>query len=558
MLRGRIVKFDTPNIVAIGAAVGANLLLPYAAVAQDAGGSAAIERTIPKLLPDSRPAVQVTAPTEAVSAPAINTGRFTLGAEHIEGATAFTPAALSPYFEPYLATEVDEKILAAIAARITDHYRRAGYFLSYATVPPQSVNAGIVRIVVVEGRISQVQIEGGGASKSAIEAIARPLVQSGPLRTATLERAIGLVRDFNGVIVADVSLARLPDDPAQHQLKIIVRSDRVRALAYIDNRGTDPAGRVRIYSSASLASLITAGDQLRIDLFAIPGRRYHYAYGQVAATVPLGSDGWKLGVSASAGDNYQRMSGDRIHGRSTNLAAQLSYPIVRGRSLSLVGKASINDWRNVGDENGDRNQRDRLRVARVGLDIFNEKVTRLTGDIVISQGLKFDGMTRKGDPLASRPDASGHFTKVAFNFQVTHPVSGKLTLQAVAAGQYSDQSLLSVEEFALGGNRIGRAFDFNDVTGDRGFGAGLEMAYRPDGLDKIVNRLELFGFIDGGAALQAGSDSGAPKSRSLLSAGVGSRFSLAGIAFAAELGVPLHLQGEKKSARGFVSAFRAF
>ena len=117
MLRGRIVKFDTPNIVAIGAAVGANLLLPYAAVAQDAGATAAIDGTIPKALPQSRPAVQVTAPTEAVSAPAINTGRFTLGAVHIEGATAFTPAALSPYFEPYLATEVDEKILAAIAAR---------------------------------------------------------------------------------------------------------------------------------------------------------------------------------------------------------------------------------------------------------------------------------------------------------------------------------------------------------------------------------------------------------------------------------------------------------
>ena len=46
---------------------------------------------------------------------------------------------------------------------------------------------------MVEGRISQVQIEGGGASKSAIEAIARHCIESGPLRTATLERAIGLV-----------------------------------------------------------------------------------------------------------------------------------------------------------------------------------------------------------------------------------------------------------------------------------------------------------------------------------------------------------------------------
>ncbi|HEV2043410.1 MAG TPA: POTRA domain-containing protein, partial [Sphingomicrobium sp.] len=343
----------------------------------------------------------------------ISIGRFTLGAVHIEGATVFTPASLSPYFEPYLATEVDEKILTDIAGKITDHYRRAGYLLSYAIVPPQSVNAGIVRIVVVEGRIGQVLVEGGGASKSAIEAIVRPLIHGGPLRTKALERTIGLIRDFNGVIVSDVSLARSPYDPAQHTLKILVGRDRARAMFYTDNRGTDPAGRLRFYSSTSLASLVTAGDQLRIDLFAIPGRRYRYVYGQVAASVPLGSDGWKVGVSASAGDNSQRSSGDRIDGRSTNLVAQLSYPIIRGRALTLVGKASLNDWRSVGDLDHDRNQRDRLRVARIGLDIYNEEFTRLTGEIAISHGLGFGKMTRVGDPLASRTDASGRFTKLA-------------------------------------------------------------------------------------------------------------------------------------------------
>lgn len=558
MFGGRIVSLNTPIILAIGVTVGVNMLLPTAAAAQSAGEPAAIERTIPKSLPDSRPTVQVTAPTQAVGGQTITTGRFTLGAVHIEGATVFTPADLSQYFEPFLATEVDEKTLADVAGRITDHYRRAGYLLSYAMLPPQDVNAGIVRIVVVEGRISQVQIEGDGVSEPAIEAIARPLIHEGPLRTPSLERAIGLIRDFNGVIVSDVSLARSPDDPAQHLLKILLRRDRAKALAYTDNRGTDPAGRLRFYSSTSLASLVTAGDQLRIDLFVIPGRHYRYAYGQVAASVPLGSDGWKVGISASAGDNSQRSSGNRNDGRSTNLAAQLSYPILRGRSLTLVGKASLNDWRSVGDEDHDRNQRDRLRVARIGLDIFNEEITRLTGEIAISRGLGFGTMTRVGDPLASRPDASGRFTKAAFTLQLSHPLTDRITLQGIVAGQISDRPLLSAEEFALGGNRLGRAFDFNEVAGDRGAAAGLEMAYRLDGLKKIVDRLELFGFVDVGAAGQAGSDSGLPKSRSLASAGVGSRFSMAGISLSAEVGFPLHLEGEKKSARGFVSAFKAF
>lgn len=552
------MSLNTRFVVAIGGTVCAGFIGSSPAIAQSIGESGALERTIPKSLPEAQGKTQVATQVPTVGGQAISTGRFTLGAVHIEGATAFSSATLSPTFERYLATEVDEKVLAAIADSITAHYRRAGYLLSYAMVPPQDVNAGIVRIVVVEGSIARVQVEGGGAVESAIQAIARALIHAGPLRTAELERALGLIRDFNGVIVSDVSLSRSPDDPAKHLLKIVVRGDRARGLVYIDNRGTDPAGRLRFYSSASLASLVTPGDQLRVDLFGIPGRHYHYIYGQVAASVPIGNDGLKVGISASSGDNSQRMSGDRVDSDSTNLAAQLTYPLLRSRALTLVGKTSINDWRSTGALEDNRNQRDRLRVARAGFDFYNEKITRLTGEVVVSHGLGFGKMTRKGDLLASRPDASGKFTKIAFGVQVTHPLTEMLTAQAIVAGQYSDRPLLSAEEFAVGGNRIGRAFDFNEVTGDHGAAAGIELSYRLEKLEKFVNRPEFFAFADGGVAVQAGSNSGLPKSRSLTSVGIGARFAVGGIAFSSEVGIPLHLQGERKSARGFVSAFKTF
>lgn len=485
------------------------------------------------------------------------TGNFTLGAVHIERSTAFSQAELSPEFEPYLATDVDEAKLKEIAARITERYRDAGYLLSYAIVPPQSVRSGMVRIDVLEGRVASIEVEGAGSAMAAIEATAASILNDVPLRTATLERTIGLIRDLPGIAVVDVRLARSAEDATRHSLKILVKRNRAQTLAYSDNRGTQTGARMRYYSSATLSSLATTGDELRFDLFAIPGSRFRYVYGQATASIPLGRDGLRLTAAASVGDQFQRPAADRIDGRSTNIAAELTYPVLRSRALTMVGKLSVNDWRSAGDQDQLRKQKDRLRVARVGFDLSNESRTRLDAEFLVSRGLGFDGMTRVGDPLASRPDASGRFTKLAFTAQVARPIADKVTVKLAMAGQYSDRPLLSVEEFSLGGSRFGRAFDFNEITGDRGFAAEVEGAYRLGNLDRGPQRIELFGYVDGGKAFQAGPPSG-NEGRSLMSVGLGTRFSVRGISFSAEAGVPVKASGGGNSVRGFFSVYRVF
>ncbi len=484
------------------------------------------------------------------------TGRFILGAVHIERATAFSPGELSRDFEPHLASEVNESKLKDIAASITKRYRDSGYLLSYAHVPPQDVQAGIVRIVVLEGRITDIAVEGAGAGRAAVEAAAAPLLADVPLRSATLERAIGLIRDMPGFAVVDVRLARSDRDPARHSLKIIVARNPVRMLAYADNRGTDSAARMRFYSSASISSLATTGDELRFDLFTIPGRHVRYVYGQAIAGLPIGSNGLRVTAAASVGDLNQRGS-SRVDGGSRNLSAQLSYPLLRSRALTVVGRLAVNDWRGSADLDVVRSQLDRLRVARIGVDLSNESKTRMNAEFALSRGLGFDAMTRLGDPLASRPDANGRFTKVAFTAQVARPIFDMATLKLALAGQYSDRPLLSIEEFALGGSRFGRAFDFNSLTGDHGFAAGVEAAYRLADSKRGLQNIELFGYIDGGRVYQAGSQS-ADRGGSLMSVGLGNRFSIGGISFSAEAGVPIKAPGKGKSLRGFFSMYRAF
>lgn len=534
--------------------LGLTALAAAPALAQNGPEPGAIERTIPRQLPESASVPAISGFQTPVQARAPGTARFTLGAVDIDGATVFSGEELGQDFEPYLASEVDGSKLAEMAARITSRYRDSGYLLSYATIPSQSVEAGMVRLVIVEGRIGDISIDGAGPDEAAIEAIVAPVMGEGPLRAATLERAIGLVRDFPGLKVVDVALTRSDIDAGLFALRIKVARNQLRAFTYLDNRGTESVGRMRLFSSASFSSVAFQGDEYRVDLFGMPGSGFHYLYGQVQASLPIGRNGLRLTLAASKGDQYLK-SVERFDGDSSNISAQLSYPVLRSRDLSMVAKLSVNEWRSVGEEDGTRMLRDRLRVARLGVELSNEARTRLQGEFTLSQGLGFDGMIRVGDPPASRIDASGRFTKAALTFQASRPLSDKVRVQGVVAAQYSKRPLLSAEEFSLGGNRIGRAFAFNALTGDRGVGGGAEISYRlTDSKHRFAN-LSLFAFADGGAALQAKSSD---RNRGLASVGVGTRFSLAGVAFSAEAGLPVVAAGLDKTPRIFFSTYRAF
>jgi hemolysin activation/secretion protein len=166
---------------------------------------------------------------------------FTLAAVNIDGASVFSQAQLSRYFEPYLATEVDEGKLSQIADAITTQYRQSGYLLSYATVPSQTVEAGMLRLSVVEGRIDRISVQGAGKAEAAIETLATPLVNGRPLKRSELERVLGLIRDFPGLTVHNITLT--PSEIAgRYTLKFNLSYRRLRAFSYADNRGTSGIG----------------------------------------------------------------------------------------------------------------------------------------------------------------------------------------------------------------------------------------------------------------------------------------------------------------------------
>lgn len=530
------------------------LLASQTAFAQTDPGS--IERTIPKFDAEPKSSKPTVTQVDSAEAGARFSERFVLSAVNIEGATVFSSAEFALSFEPYLASEIGQAELDKIAASITARYRRAGYLLSYAMVPEQSVSSGIVRIRVVEGYVEKVRIAGDKISAKAIQDLVGAISTDRPLRSSTLEKALGLVRGVSGVILTDTRISRSPQNPARHQLTLMLKAERYRAIAYTDNRGTIQGARLRGYTSFNLASLAVPGDSLQLDLFTIPSSRFRFLYAQAKASVPLNDDGLRLSASASRGDQWRKLDGPDQNGKSRQFSAELSQPLSTRRLLSITAHLSFDDWRSEEKRAGVLIQRDRIQVARAWFDFERTAKTRINGHVGVSQGLDLGPVTERGDPRASRPNGDGTFTKVDARLQLVTPIAKRLSLRAVAEGQLASDSLLAPEEFALGGTRIGRAFDFNEATGDHGIGGMLEVSYRLDA--KKVKLFEVFAFADGCGAFRKRPSPGLPDEQWLSSAGVGTRLSAFGLLLSGEIGVPIATSHKSRGVRAFFSATKVF
>jgi hemolysin activation/secretion protein len=180
------------------------------------------------------------------------------------------------------------------------------------------------------------------------------------------------------------------------------------------------------------------------------------------------------------------------------------------------------------------------------------------------QGLDVLGATRLSSAGKSRSDATGNnFTRLEFEATHLQPIYGPFALQLGASGQTSfGKSLLASEQYALGGYAYDRAFDPAEATGDAGLAGRAEVQWNSVRRLGVLSGLQPYAFYEGGQVWQMRSVAGSPRSETLLSTGVGARFTLldrfvADIEWAKPLGPDLRFTNSRNG-RVFVSLIASF
>ena len=524
------------RLVATATLIGVVGLTAVPALGQVAPDAGALQRQLRQGVPDiapQRPPAALAQP-EAVpdSGPRILVTRFI-----IQGASLIPASELEALLVDRTGKEQSLGDLRNAAQTIADAYRERGYF-ARAFLPAQEVNDGTIRIEVVEGRFGKIIRKDGEtrANGSFVEEMVGSRLKPGePYSLAGLEHGLLLANDLPGVVVNGTLKAGTA--PGTSDLALDIQDTAfLTASAGADNAGTRATGLYRGNASVSLNNLTGYGDQIT----GLVLRSARINYGQAGWSVPLGPDGWRAGVMASAlryrlGGSFKDTDGK---GMALTQGADLSYPLIRSPDETLYARLAYEHGRYDDDLLGGAAHRKRMHKASFGvagdrsdgwggggLTAYQIMVT--AGSLDLSRLAEDAAM----DAVSARTD--GRFAKLSFDLRRDQAISSDLFLRGRVSGQWTNTNLDSSEKFALGGPYGVRAYPVNEGMGDSGLVANLEL-HRPV-TEGWAAGLDLFGFVGAGLIRQHAktwegwsADDDTPNVYPLFGAGLGVNYALAG------------------------------
>jgi hemolysin activation/secretion protein len=397
----------------------------------------------------------------------------------LKGNTLYTDQELLALFPYKLGTTVTLKDIEQFVNAITLKYNKAGYLLSRAIIPAQTIKGGIVEITIIEGYIDEVSVEGESNEviKSKIKRYGDKVVQKKPLNVNDLESALLLANDLPGIQVQSV-ITPSKTTPAAASLVLVVTHKVIDESSYIsyDNRGTRYIGPTRTIGSVFLNTMLGAGASTGIRV-ADSGQWQEMRYIEFEHKQYVGTNGLMFDLDGQ----YTRtepgflLEGTDTIGRNKYGTLSAQYPLIRQRSLNLSltgGFTYINSLMNQFDF---KVYNDQIRTFQLGflsdfMDRFNGS-NQLSG--YFTQGLDILGASQP-DNLVSRFGAQPTFAKINLSGGRLQGIFRNLSLLVTANGQYSFSKMYAYEQIGYGGLPFGDAYDPSEIVGDRGVEAKIE------------------------------------------------------------------------------------
>ena len=454
--------------------------------------------------------------------------QFVLRAIAVTGASALPQDRLVTVYQPYLGKKVSQADLAAIAQAIGELYRAAGFHLSRAIVPPQDIADGRVRIQVIEGSITDVELRGDGAEQFGVRPLLNPVLAERPSRLATLERQLLLINGWPGVRIVDSAIEEIGGPTGCFRLVVTLKTWHIYGSLGADNLGAAAVGPWQTYAAAAFNSYLRPGDTLALNLSTIANNPHELGFGRLSYDTPVGVDGVRLGASAlysevHPGDD-RRLVNDVTKTEAFEIRASI-IPLQSQRStLTLTATAGFSDVAEK-DMFGPIYQ-DKIRSVSLTSDYRLQDNFGGTNyaTMTIRHGLDVWGSSQSGDDFVSRFGATPTFSVLNFWFTRYQTLNDAFSAKISMASQTASGPLYTSQQFYLGGAAFGRGYGAATTSGDNGLAGSLELRFDHQLNWRYLTGYQLYAFTDAGAVWNDGYRLG--DGLTLTSAGGGIRFFL--------------------------------
>ena len=425
--------------------------------------------------------------------------QITLKSITFKGVTILGDMELKGLVEPFINTPMTYEQMLEIGMVVESYYRSNNY-LARAILPPQDLTDGVLTVDVIESVFSKVEVEQELADLPNTQAHVAAIIESQqkigePLNAKSLDRALALANDVPG-ISAQGSL-RQGREAGETELLLKLYQGRTRqAELSMDNAGSRSTGFMRVMASMTWFNPNDMADLLNVVAVHTKGSDY----ARLAYSIPVGVDGWRMGMNLSA-INYEVVVGEEgilgAVGHSFTKGMEWLYPLIRRDDVSATVSltADIKNFKNISAQSQLISDYD-TKVVAAQVSGFMRDINPGGGTGTYSVQLSHGNVNLQGSP-SLQTDQTGVKTAGAFNkLRVAgtwlQPITTETSAFISYTGQVADKNLDSSEKMQLGGMNGVRAYPTGEGSGVDGQLIQLELRHN------LGSGINLAGFYDWG------------------------------------------------------------
>ncbi len=397
------------------------------------------------------------------------------------GNTILDQQTLTELISPYLQRNVSIDELHRLRYELSKHYFDLGYINSGILLPDQKIENGIVKFKVIEGDLNSIILSGNQHLSSGYikKRIDRSIDK--PLNVKNLQNTLRLLQQDANINHVQAKLEPTASLGEALLYLNVLEAPRYRISFDLNNANSPSVGEEGIDLNITANNLTGWGDSLVIAGGVTEGSdRQYYRY-----SIPASSRDDRVSLSYSTSDSliieddFQDLGID-IDGSSESFSLEYLYPVVKriDRQFNIVGgldhrKNRIFILGQPGFFLGLEDGKSKTTSWRLGAewvekslkDVFAFKVTYRQGVDALDATINEQNI----------PD--GEYQAIVSQFQYARlikdsPFSGKFVSNG--AFQFSDEPLLSMEKFSVGGAQSVRGYRENLLVKDNGWYLNLE------------------------------------------------------------------------------------
>lgn len=478
---------------------------------------------IPDYTPGVPPTRKIVLPPVTQEADSVLSRQISVVVERIllSGNTVFSAAKLKEVTEPYVGREITTDELHSLRRELTLYYIERGYINSGAVIPDQNISDGVITIRIIEGRLAGIRVTGNNRLHEEYVRSRLALPEHKPLYFPELQEKVELLHRDR--LIHRINAHLVPGlRRGEAVLEVTVEERKPYAFGVsFNNRRSPSVGELRGEIWGSWLNISGYGDAVSF--------RYGMTEGlkdiAVDYELPLGGRDTRFGLHASRSDSAiieEPFDAIDITSETENFGLDFSHPFrltTGGRfsgSIALERRHSKTvflqnePYPSPGSENG----KTTVAVLRIGQEWLSRRSDRV---LAVRSRFSF-GLDALGATInrGNTPDA--RFSSWLGQFQWVQRLSERGTQLVVRSDlQLTNEPLLPLEQFGIGGVTSVRSYRENLMVRDRGWSGTVEVRV------PVANRtLQLAAFYDiGGGENVVGSS---PKLKNISSAGLGLRW----------------------------------